>query len=117
MSWQYILKQYSAITAFGESYKPNKFTNAKLPAQVVVYDLSQEGRPVFQENYQTVQEGYDALKDLANQVRFDMTGNDVNGHLISRKNTEIKLRYWITENGEYFNRQHDKEKYIRENTI
>ena len=46
---------------------------------------------LYQENYNTVPEAFDRLKELANTVRFKVEGGDANGFLVSNKNPNIKL--------------------------
>ena len=110
MTWFNVLKQYGAITAFGETFRPNKVTNSKLPVRIKIFDETQNGKLVYQENYNTVPEAFDRLKELANTVRFKVEGGDSNGFLVSNKNPNIKLKYYIEENGSIILRPYDREK-------
>ena len=108
--WFDIIKQYGAISAFGETFRPNTHTDSKLPVEITMFDLTQNEKKVYQENYNTVPEAFNRIKKLANNINFKVQGNDSNGHLISNQNPNIKVKYWIREEGELLFRPHDKTK-------
>tara|TARA_R100000322_G_scaffold169886_1_gene143350 strand:+ start:461 stop:796 length:336 start_codon:yes stop_codon:yes gene_type:complete len=106
--WFNVLKQYGAISAFGETFRPNKHTDSKLPVRVRIEDETQNKKLVYQENFNTVPEAFNRIKELANKVHFKVEGGNVNGFLVSNKNPNNRLKYWIDEGGSFLNRPSDR---------